>query len=319
MIDRRISETSFSVIDLETTGLSAGRDRIVEISVVRADPGDEPRVVLDTLINPERRMGGTKIHGIRQEDVEDAPTFREVIGDVVTAIEDSVVCAYNVYFDIKFINDEFGRVGARGDLPHLCLMYLRPMLGLGSRCSLEEACRIHSINYPAMHMAGADAYASSQLVPLYLQAITDNNIDTFGDLVQRGSYKFLQSLEWSPCRWDIKEFGPACSDFKSRWATANEQDGRGRDAAQVLATHVYMNAVSAAVADRVIEEDELHQLARLQAELGLDREELFCVHTSIFSALLSEAMEDGRIDRGEVLDIRRLHACLGELGYAPGC
>jgi len=52
--DRAISETPMAILDFETTGLVAGVDRVVEVSVLQLDPGKPPRVALDTLVNPMR-------------------------------------------------------------------------------------------------------------------------------------------------------------------------------------------------------------------------------------------------------------------------
>src|SRR5690349_6135741 len=87
---RRVAETSFAVIDFETTGLRAGVDRVVEISIVRVDPQESPKLVMDTLINPQRPMAATEIHGIRDEDVADS-------------LAGAMVAAYNVYFDFPFL------------------------------------------------------------------------------------------------------------------------------------------------------------------------------------------------------------------------
>ena len=78
-----IDETPIAVVDLETTGLYPGCDRIVEISVVRLQPGRPAELVLDTLVNPRRRVRATEIHGITDADVEDAPEFDELVGDVM--------------------------------------------------------------------------------------------------------------------------------------------------------------------------------------------------------------------------------------------
>jgi DNA polymerase-3 subunit epsilon len=68
LMDRPISETSIAIIDFETTGLNAGVDRVVEASVVRVDPGQKPDLILDTLVNPGRRMAATDIHGITENE-----------------------------------------------------------------------------------------------------------------------------------------------------------------------------------------------------------------------------------------------------------
>ena len=72
---RSLRETPIAIIDFETTGLTAGADRVVEVAIARVDVGGEPRIILDTLVNPLRRVAATEIHGITDADVADAPRF----------------------------------------------------------------------------------------------------------------------------------------------------------------------------------------------------------------------------------------------------
>ena len=123
-----IGDTPLAVIDFETTGLTPGVDRVVEVAVARLEPGCEPQLVLDTLVNPQRRVAATEIHGITDEDVSDAPSFAEVAGDLVEALAGCVVTAYNVYFDISFLSHELKSAGLNHVPPHMCLMYFRPRL-----------------------------------------------------------------------------------------------------------------------------------------------------------------------------------------------
>ena len=52
--------------------------------------------MLDTLVNPRRAIAATEIHGITDDDVADAPEFGDIASDLVAAISDCVVAAYNV-------------------------------------------------------------------------------------------------------------------------------------------------------------------------------------------------------------------------------
>jgi DNA polymerase-3 subunit epsilon len=194
----KILETPLTVIDFETTGLMAGVDRVVEVCVSRIDPGQPPRIVLDTLINPNRRMDATFIHGITDADVRHAPRFADIASDFVDAISGSVVTAYNVNFDIRFLRDEMSRCGVLEAPPHLCLMYLKPMLGLGIKCGLREACRELGIVHTGEHFAAIDVAASAEILLRYLEAIRQQEICTFHDLARKKRYKFLESLQQEP-------------------------------------------------------------------------------------------------------------------------
>ena len=196
--ERRIDQTPIAIVDFETTGVSPNFDRIIEIGVVRCDPGRRPRVVLDTLVNPQRPVAGTQIHGITDADVAGAPPFDEVAGDLIDAVSGCVVSAYNVYFDIKFLTSELGAVDVRGAPPHFCLMYMRPMLGLGKRCRLEDACKLHGISNPRAHVAAEDALVSAKLLELYLEVLDRREIRTYADLASLKNYKFMRSFRSPP-------------------------------------------------------------------------------------------------------------------------
>jgi hypothetical protein len=145
--DQVIAETPISVLDFETTGLSPGPDRVLEVSVVRMEPGRSPRLVFDTLVDPGRRVAATSIHGITDEDVIGAPAFDEIAGDLVRALSDSVVAAYNVYFDLRFLEFELAGSGLACSPPHFCLMWMRPMLarpgyGATSSCAASAGIRL---------------------------------------------------------------------------------------------------------------------------------------------------------------------------------
>ena len=194
----RLKEVPIAVVDFETTGLTAGIDRIVEVSVVRVDPGGKSTLAFDSLINPARKMSATEVHGITEKDVANAPYFAEVAGQFVASLKDCVVAAYNVYFDIAFMGFELQNAGIRHLPPHFCLMYMRPLLGLGDRCRLEEACQYHGIDYKATHIASDDAMASAKLLNCYLNHAESKGVATFGDFAKLKNYKFISSFDFKP-------------------------------------------------------------------------------------------------------------------------
>src|SRR5262245_55134982 len=99
----RFDDTSFAVIDLETTGLYAKRhDRIIEIAVLRLRPDLEVEDEWTTLVNPRRDVGRTDIHGITAGDVTAAPLFEEIAPDVAVRLRDAVVVGHHLRFDLTF-------------------------------------------------------------------------------------------------------------------------------------------------------------------------------------------------------------------------
>ncbi|MBN2665390.1 MAG: 3'-5' exonuclease [Bacteroidales bacterium] len=99
-------------LDLETTGINVSSDRIVEISVLKIDPnGGEEWLV--SRINPEMPIPpkSTAIHGITDEDVADAPKFREMAKNLAAFLEGTDLAGFNaIKFDIPVLAEEFLRV-----------------------------------------------------------------------------------------------------------------------------------------------------------------------------------------------------------------
>ena len=104
--------------DLETTGIKVATDRIVEICIVRVSPDGSTKT--KTLrINPEMHIPAevTAIHGITDEDVKDAPKFREVAHELAQFLENCDLAGFNSnHFDIPLLVEEFLRADIDFDL-----------------------------------------------------------------------------------------------------------------------------------------------------------------------------------------------------------
>lgn len=308
----RIADTPVAVIDFETTGLTPGYDRVVEVSIVRIDPGSKPRVVFDTLVNPCRPMAATEIHGITDADAAKAPRFQDIAGEVLAATKDCVIAAYNVYFDIKFLNFELSNAGVAHAPPHFCLMYLRTMLKLGSRCKLEEACRQHGIDYAASHVAAHDALAAGHLFGNYLAEIQRQGVSTFADLAGLRNYKFNNSFTCQPFP-DPSVFG------LSRFEGAVSRAGYAVPVDPVRqAVAAYWDALKTVLSDLQITDDELAYVLAERQRGGLKEEQIRVLHARAFASVMSQYASDQWLDDREAKKLRRLHNCLGLLGWAPG-
>jgi DNA polymerase-3 subunit epsilon len=320
VLDRPIAETPLAIFDFETTGLNAGVDRVVELSVIRIDPGKEPKLVLDTIVNPNRKMAATEIHGITDEDVQDAPRFEEVAGSFLRAFYDCVISSYNIYFDISFLQYELGRLGFQELPPHLCLMYMRPLLGLGSRCCLEEACVQHGFTHPNAHQSAADVQSASKLWPIYLQAIEKRGLKCFEDLTKLKSYKFLESLMMDPIEPPAGDKLPEAKKLKSRNINLTQAAAIQAPPAvsHLDALHAYWEALKAVLSDLDVTRQEIRYLERKQKEMGLLPSDVRALHARMFGNLISKAVEDHVLNDEECATMRSLYQCLAQLGWAPG-
>ena len=104
--------------DLETTGIKVATDRIVEICIHRINT-DGTTKTKTLRINPEVPIPPevTAIHGITDEDVKDAPKFREVAHDLAHFLENCDLAGFNSnHFDIPLLVEEFLRAGVDFEL-----------------------------------------------------------------------------------------------------------------------------------------------------------------------------------------------------------
>ena len=145
------------VVDVETTGFGRN-DRIVEIAAVTLDPDSLETVdEYDTLINPERDVGPTHVHGISASMVEAAPVFREVATEVGRQLNGNVLIAHNLPFDARMLAYEF----RRHDIPFdkgVGMCTLR-----ATRQKLGFACQDRGIPLTHEHRALADVRATAEL------------------------------------------------------------------------------------------------------------------------------------------------------------
>src|SRR5690606_20316394 len=105
-----IFEKPFAFIDVETTGTSPTRDRIIEIAVIKSVKGQIIEK-FETFVNPHIPIPPeiTAITGIRENDIARAPDFIEIQESIRDILSDSVFVAHNARFDYAFVKNEFKR------------------------------------------------------------------------------------------------------------------------------------------------------------------------------------------------------------------
>ena len=169
----------YAVIDIETTGLSAERERITEIAVYITD-GRQIVEEFSTLINPERRIPAhiTSLTGISNEMVEEAPKFYEVARRLVEMTEGKMFVAHTAHFDYSFVREEFRRLGyrSRRDLLDTVRESRRLVPGLPSY-SLGPLCEALGIKIADRHRAAGDALATVYLLHYLLARQGEGNSD----------------------------------------------------------------------------------------------------------------------------------------------
>lgn len=158
----------YVVVDIETTGGNNGYHRITEIGMVKMINGE----IVDTwqsLINPQRHIPSsiTRLTGISNQMVADAPLFSELAESVARFTEDCVFVAHNVNFDYGFIRQEFARLDQPFRRPKLCtvVQMRRACPGLRSY-SLAALTEHFDISMTRHHRALSDAQAAAALLTI---------------------------------------------------------------------------------------------------------------------------------------------------------
>jgi len=114
-------DQTYVVVDVETTGGRAGLHRVTEIGAVKMKGGE----VIDewsSLINPQRSIPPniTRITGIDEHMVVDAPIFAEIADSFTEFMGDAIFAAHNVNFDYGFISTEFQMIDRKFSHPKIC-------------------------------------------------------------------------------------------------------------------------------------------------------------------------------------------------------
>lgn len=93
------------VLDVETTGLKKGTDRIIEVTAFKYENNFEPVSAFTTLINPTKPISkeATEINHITDDMVSDAPTFSEIGEQLQNYIDGCNIAGYNLSFDMAFL------------------------------------------------------------------------------------------------------------------------------------------------------------------------------------------------------------------------
>lgn len=96
---------NYTIFDLETTGISAAYDEVIEISALKVRDGEVVEE-FSTLVNPQRTIpaGASRVNGIRDDMVKNAPIFSEVLKQFLLFVGEDVLVGHNIHtFDMKFI------------------------------------------------------------------------------------------------------------------------------------------------------------------------------------------------------------------------
>ena len=156
-----------AIVDLETTGVNVGHDRIVEISIVKVYP-DGTREIFTQRINPGIPIppASTAIHGISDEDVKDAPTFAEVGHKIAHILRDCDLAGFNSNkFDFPLLVEEFLRADIEFELKGRRMIDVQNIFHRMEPRTLKAAYKFYcGTELENAHNAEADALATYEVL-----------------------------------------------------------------------------------------------------------------------------------------------------------
>jgi len=154
-------------IDLETTGIHISADRIIEIAIVKISP-DGAQQVKRKFINPQMPIppGSTEIHGITDEMVKDAPTFKQVSNEIKQFLENCDMGGYNSNrFDVPMLIEEFLRVGIEFSIDGRKLVDVQKVFHMMEQRTLSAAYKFYCQKIlEGAHSAEVDATATWEVL-----------------------------------------------------------------------------------------------------------------------------------------------------------
>ena len=178
-------DDTYVVFDIETTGLSKEKETITEIGAVKVADGK----IIDrfsTFVNPQRPISAeiTKLTGITDDMVKDAPTIENVLPEFLKFCEDTVLVAHNASFDTGFIRIAAERAGL-GELHHTIVDTLelaRALLPELNKHKLDIVCEHLGVTLNGHHRAVNDAEATAEVFIKFLDMLAEKKIFTLDEI-----------------------------------------------------------------------------------------------------------------------------------------
>lgn len=180
-------ERPLAFFDLETTGVKVGKDRIVQIAIVRMMPDGE-RQQYETLVNPGMPIPpeSTAIHGITDLDVAMAPRLEDIAQEVLGELAGCDLAGFNcLRFDVPMLAEELHRVGSHWDHASVRVVDVQRIFHKKEPRDLSAALRFYcGREHEGAHEALADVQATADVLLAQLERYGDLplNVEGLGEL-----------------------------------------------------------------------------------------------------------------------------------------
>lgn len=187
------------VLDTETTGIGhAAGHRIIEIGCLELIDRQLTGEQFHVYLNPDRAIdeGAAKVHGIRNEFLQDKPRFHEIMEDFIRFVDGAELIIHNAPFDVGFLNAELKRASWKRTLESHCsvldTLVLAKKKHPGQRNNLDALCKRYDVVNSHRKLHGA--LLDSELLGFVYLAMTGGQAMLFGENEESNNMGINQEL-----------------------------------------------------------------------------------------------------------------------------
>ncbi|MCD6565091.1 MAG: 3'-5' exonuclease [Bacteroidales bacterium] len=160
-------EKTLIIFDLETTGTWVEKDKIIEIAMIKIKHSGV-KEKFHTLVNPTIPIPPivSELTGIRDEDVKDAPYFKDICDDVISFIDDSNLAGFNIErFDLPLLAREIKEAGLTFDFSNQKIFDAQKVYHINEKRDLTSAYKFYcNKTLKNAHSALDDVEATSEIL-----------------------------------------------------------------------------------------------------------------------------------------------------------
>lgn len=292
----------FAVVDIETSGLNAAGNRILEVAVVLLDNNLEFIDEIATLINPgSGDLGPVHLHHINVTSLENAPDFQEFSQLLKSFFNERIVVAHNAKFEDAFFSSEFSRFeNPRFELPCIDTLKLSREFIDAPNHKLGTLLELFDIKIEDTHTALGDARGLADLLPKLLEL---SGIPSFN----------------APTR----KFEEITYEGRLRTRATNLNKGKDGWIANIIrklpysglpildsVAEQYLELLDIFLSDGKVTEVEARDLLKVAGDAGLGSGQLQEIHRDYFSRLEKAALSDGILTDTEYEQLEKVRNLL---------
>ena len=181
---------TYVVFDLETTGFSSVKDKIIEIGAVKVENG-EITDKYSTFVNPKIPIPFriTQLTSITDEMVMESPEIETILPQFLKFVGDAVLVAHNASFDVSFIEENCKQQGIEPDFTSVDTVGLaRVLLPTLSKFKLNVVAKALNISQEHHHRAVDDARVTAEIYVKFIQMLEERGIETLDQMNHFGAH-----------------------------------------------------------------------------------------------------------------------------------